>query len=93
VHPTTVSLGLNLQAGGNAVCWYSLTWNLEEFDQTNRRVWRQGQQAKTCVIHILATENTIDQRIAATLSGKEEDQGRLFKALTDYINEKEKDHV
>jgi len=93
VHPTTVSLGLNLQAGGNAVCWYSLTWNLEEFDQTNRRVWRQGQQAKTCVIHILATENTIDQRIADTLSGKDADQGRLFKALTDYINQKENQGV
>jgi SNF2 family DNA or RNA helicase len=93
VHPTTVSLGLNLQSGGNAVCWYSLTWNLEEFDQTNRRVWRQGQQAKTCVIHMIATEGTIDQRIADTLSNKDADQGRLFKALTDYINEKEKQSV
>jgi SNF2 family DNA or RNA helicase len=89
VHPTTVSLGLNLQSGGNAVCWYSLTWNLEEFDQTNRRVWRQGQQAKTCVIHIIATEGTIDQRIAETLSNKDADQSRLFKALTDYVKEKE----
>jgi SNF2 family DNA or RNA helicase len=89
VHPTTVSLGLNLQAGGNAVCWYSLTWNLEEFDQTNRRVWRQGQQAKTCVIHMIATEGTIDQRIADTLSSKDADQSRLFKALTDYVKEKE----
>lgn len=91
VHPTTVSLGLNLQAGGNAVCWYSLTWNLEEFDQTNRRVWRQGQQAKTCVIHMIATEGTIDQRIADTLSGKDADQNRLFTALADYV--KEHDHV
>jgi SNF2 family DNA or RNA helicase len=93
VHPTTVSLGLNLQAGGNAVCWYSLTWNLEEFDQTNRRVWRQGQQAKTCIIHMLATEGTIDQRIADTLSSKDADQGRLFKALTDYVNQKENQNV
>lgn len=91
VHPTTVSLGLNLQAGGNAVCWYSLTWNLEEFDQTNRRVWRQGQQAKTCVIHMIATEGTIDQRIADTLSGKDADQNRLFSALAEYV--KEHDHV
>lgn len=91
VHPTTVSLGLNLQAGGNAVCWYSLTWNLEEFDQTNRRVWRQGQQAKTCVIHMIATEGTIDQRIADTLAGKDADQNRLFTALADYV--KEHDHV
>jgi SNF2 family DNA or RNA helicase len=89
VHPTTVSLGLNLQAGGNAVCWYSLTWNLEEFDQTNRRVWRQGQQAKTCVIHMIATEGTIDQRIADTLSSKDADQSRLFAALTAYVMEKE----
>lgn len=89
VHPTTVSLGLNLQAGGNAVCWYSLTWNLEEFDQTNRRVWRQGQQSKTCVIHMITTEGTIDQRIAETLSSKDADQSRLFAALTAYVKEKE----
>ena len=80
-HPATVALGLNLQAGGNAVCWYSLTWNLEEFDQTNRRVWRQGQQSKTCVMHILAAEGTIDTRIASTLSSKDADQRRLFNSL------------
>ncbi len=89
VHPTVVSLGLNLQSGGNAVCWYSLTWNLEEFDQTNRRVWRQGQQSKTCVIHMIATEGTIDQRIAETLSNKDADQSRLFAALTAYVMEKD----
>lgn len=87
VHPTTVALGLNLQAGGNAVCWYSLTWNLEEFDQTNRRVWRQGQQAKTCIVHVLAAEGTIDERIAATLTDKDASQARLFAALTDYVKE------
>jgi SNF2 family DNA or RNA helicase len=88
VHPTTVALGLNLQAGGNAVCWYSLTWNLEEFDQTNRRVWRQGQQAKTCIVHMLTAESTIDERIAATLTEKDASQARLFAALTDHLKEK-----
>lgn len=87
VHPTTVALGLNLQAGGNAVCWYSLTWNLEEFDQTNRRVWRQGQQAKTCIVHVIAAESTIDERIAATLTDKDASQARLFAALTSYVKE------
>jgi SNF2 family DNA or RNA helicase len=80
-HPTTVAHGLNLQGGGSAVCWFSLTWSLEEFLQFNARVWRQGQKAKTCVIHMLCAQGTIDEQIAAVLTDKDATQKRLFDTL------------
>jgi len=79
-HPTTVALGLNLQSGGCAVCWYSLTWNLEEFDQTNRRVWRQGQK-KPVTFHYLIADDTIDGDVLDALRSKDRSQRTLMNAL------------
>jgi SNF2 family DNA or RNA helicase len=79
-HPTTVALGLNLQSGGCAVCWYSLTWNLEEFDQTNRRVWRQGQ-TKPVTFHYIIADDTIDSDVLDALRSKDRSQKTLMKAL------------
>jgi SNF2 family DNA or RNA helicase len=79
-HPTSVAHGLNLQAGGHAVCWFSLTWNLEEYTQFNARVYRQGQE-RTVVIHHLLAEDTIDQRVAAVLADKDKRQRSIMEAL------------
>jgi len=87
VHPRTVRFGLNLQAGGNALVWYSLTWSLEDFIQSIARIWRQGQLNKHCIVHILCAIGTIDERIADTLSSDEASQERLFSALTEYVKE------
>ena len=32
-HPVSMGHGLNMQAVGRNVCWYSLTWNLEDYMQ------------------------------------------------------------
>ena len=62
--------GLNLQAGGANLIWYGLTWSLELYQQTNARLWRQGQR-KPVVIHHIITEGTIDENILATLKRKD----------------------
>jgi SNF2 family DNA or RNA helicase len=80
-HPASVAHGLNLQSGGNAVCWFSLTWSLEDFIQFNARVWRQGQTSKTVVFHYLIAEGTIDSYVLDVLQGKDEKQVNLFNAL------------
>lgn len=47
VHPASAGHGLNLQSGGSAIIWFGLTWSLELYQQTNARLWRQGQKAET----------------------------------------------
>jgi SNF2 family DNA or RNA helicase len=79
-HPTSVAHGLNLQAGGHVVVWFSLTWNLEEYDQFNRRVYRQGQ-SKGVIIHHLIASKTIDETVYEALASKDRNQKSLLNAL------------
>ena len=81
IHPASCGHGLNLQAGGSTLVWYGLTWSLELYQQTNARLWRQGQQAETVVIHHLVTAGTIDERILQALKGKDQTQERLIDAV------------
>ncbi len=79
-HPTSVAHGLNLQAGGHAVCWFGLTWNSEEHDQFNARVYRQGQD-KPVVIHYLTAVDTVDEDIADALASKTNLQAAVLANL------------
>ena len=81
VHPASAGHGLNLQAGGSVIVWFGLTWSLELYDQTNARLWRQGQQAKTVVVQHLVTAGTIDERILDALQHKENGQNALLDAV------------
>ncbi len=81
IHPASAGHGLNLQAGGSTLIWYGLTWSLELYQQTNARLWRQGQTADTVVLHHIVTERTIDDRIMAALRKKEKTQDTLIEAV------------
>ena len=81
IHPASCGHGLNLQAGGSTLVWFGLTWSLELYQQTNARLWRQGQKAETVVIHHLVTAGTIDERILQALKGKDQSQERLIDAV------------
>ena len=81
IHPASAGHGLNLQAGGNTLVWFGLTWSLELYQQTNARLWRQGQKAETVVIHHLVTEGTIDEKILQALKGKDRSQEKLIDAV------------
>ena len=81
IHPASAGHGLNLQAGGNTLVWFGLTWSLELYQQTNARLWRQGQKAETVVIHHLVTEGTIDEKILQVLKGKDRSQEKLIDAV------------
>ena len=81
IHPASAGHGLNLQAGGSTLIWYGLTWSLELYQQTNARLWRQGQSAETVVIHHILTENTIDGQIMAALAKKDKTQADLIAAV------------
>lgn len=63
IHPASAGHGLNLQQGGSALVWFGITWSLELYQQTNARLWRQGQSAETVVITHIITKGTIDERM------------------------------
>ena len=80
IHPASAGHGLNLQSGGSTLVWFSLTWSLELYQQTNARLYRQGQK-DTVVIHHLITKNTIDQDIMKSLKRKDKTQEALMRAV------------
>lgn len=80
IHPASAGHGLNLQSGGSTLVWFSLTWSLELYQQTNARLYRQGQK-NTVVIHHLITKNTIDEDIMKSLKRKDKTQEALMKAV------------
>ena len=80
IHPASAGHGLNLQSGGSTIIWFSLTWSLELYQQTNARLWRQGQN-ETVVIHHIITKGTIDEDVMKALKRKEKTQDDLIDAV------------
>ena len=81
IHPASAGHGLNLQNGGSCIVWFGLTWSLELYQQTNARLWRQGQSAETVVVQHIVTKGTIDERILKVLSKKDSTQAALIEAV------------
>lgn len=81
IHPASAGHGLNLQAGGNTLIWFGLTWSLELYQQTNARLYRQGQISKTVVIQHIVTKGTVDEQILQALQRKEQTQTALLNAV------------
>lgn len=81
IQPASAGHGLNLQSGGSAIVWFGLTWSLELYQQTNARLWRQGQNSETVVIQHIITKGTIDERMLKALSEKDSTQAALINAV------------
>jgi SNF2 family DNA or RNA helicase len=85
-HPASTAYGLNLQAGGNIIVWFGLTWSLEQYQQANARLYRQGQD-KPVVIHHLVTAGTVDEQVMKALQTKAAGQDALLAAVKAKIRE------
>lgn len=79
-HPASMGHGLNLQAGGNIIVWFGLTYSLENYLQANARLYRQGQK-ETVIINHLVVEGTEDENAIAKLMGKKISQDELIEAV------------
>jgi len=86
IHPASAGHGLNLQAGGSTLVWFGLTWSLELYQQTNARLWRQGQK-DTVVIHHIITKGTIDEQVMQALRLKDKTQTALIDAVKANLKE------
>ena len=80
IHPASAGHGLNLQSGGSTLIWFGLTWSLELYQQTNARLYRQGQN-ETVVIHHIIAKDTIDEDVMAALTRKGKTQASLIDAV------------
>lgn len=83
-HPASVGYGLNLQAGGHVIVWYSLPWSLELYQQANARLYRQGQTEAVIVHHLIAV-GTADEQVMKSLRKKDLGQSALMAALRERI--------
>lgn len=80
IHPASAGHGLNLQNGGSTLVWFGLTWSLELYQQTNARLYRQGQKNTVVIQHII-TKDTIDEHILKALKKKNKTQSDLIDAV------------
>jgi len=80
-HPQAMGHGLNLQAAGHHVAFYTTTWDFELYDQLIRRVWRQGNKNERVMVHRILARKTVDEDVIKALAAKKRGQGALFDAL------------
>lgn len=79
-HPASAGHGINLQAGGNIIVWYGLTWSLELYQQFNARLYRQGQKQRT-IIHHIVVSGTEDENVVKALKSKDKMQNNLMNSI------------
>lgn len=86
IHSFSAGHGLNLQAGGSTLIWFGLTWSLELYQQTNARLYRQGQTS-TVIIHHILCRDTIDEQVIQALQRKDGIQASLIDAVKANLEE------
>ena len=79
-HPASAGHGLNLQTGGNTIVWTTRPWSLEEWQQANKRLIRQGQKHPV-IIHSIEAHRTVDAAIRSRL----DDKATVQDALMDHL--------
>lgn len=84
--PASVQYGLNMQAGGHIIVWYTPTWNLEQYQQANARLHRQGQ-GRPVICYRLICDGTIDEKVVGVLKGKDTAQERLLRLIRDITDD------
>lgn len=84
ISPASAGHGLNIQKGGHILIWFSLVWSLEMYQQTNARLWRQGQKEVVTIHHIL-TRDTVDGDVLTALERKDTTQQNLISAVKAHL--------
>lgn len=79
-HPASTGYGLNLQYGGHHIIWFGLTWALEQYEQANARLYRQGQEVPV-IVHRLVVKGGMDEQVTAALDRKKDVQSGMLDSL------------
>ena len=67
VHPASCAYGLNLQAGGRHIVWFTPNWSFELNDQGKCRLWRQGSPYDKVFVHYLVVQGCVDEDVMAAI--------------------------
>ena len=84
ISPAGAGHGLNIQRGGHLLIWFSMIWSLEMYQQTNARLWRQGQKEVVTAHHIVCRD-TVDEDVLKALEHKDTTQQNLIAAVKAHL--------
>ena len=84
ISPASAGHGLNIQHGGHILIWYSMIWSLEMRQQTDARLWRQGQ-SEVVTIHNIICKDTVDEDVLRALEHKDTTQENLIRAVKAHL--------
>lgn len=84
ISPASAGHGLNIQKGGHILIWFSMIWSLEMYQQTNARLWRQGQ-TQVVTIHHIVCKDTVDKDVLKALEHKDTTQQNLIAAVKAHL--------
>lgn len=81
-HPASMGHGLNFQeSNAHHICWFTMTWDFELYDQFIKRLRRQGNKADTLHNYHLIAKDTVEERVYGVLRAKNRTQKKLLDAL------------
>lgn len=80
ISPHSMKFGGNMQFGGHTIVWFGLAWNLLNFLQSNKRVWRRGQKHEVDIYYLMMN-NTFDGYVYKNLIEKKLSQEELLNAI------------
>lgn len=82
-NPKSIGHGLNLQDGGSTIVWFSLTWDLEVYQQFNKRLHRGLQTRPVMCFHLCLGD--IEDALLKRLSDKNVTQEGLLESLVQEV--------
>lgn len=80
ISPYSFQYGGNLQYGGYTIIWFGLLWGLENYLQSNKRIYRQGQKHDVKIMYLL-TKNTWDDYVYKAVITKEINQKDFLESI------------
>ena len=81
VHPASCAYGLNLQAGGRHIIWFTPNWSFELNDQGKCRLWRQGSPYDKVFVHYLVVQDGVDEDVIRAVQDREQIHDNVMNVL------------
>lgn len=81
VHPASCAYGLNLQAGGRHIVWFTPNWSFELNDQGKCRLWRQGSPYDKMFVHYLVVQGCVDEDVMAAIHDRQSTHQAVMSVL------------
>lgn len=81
VHPASCAYGLNLQAGGQHIIWFTPNWSFELNDQGICRLYRQGSPYNKIYVHYLIVTDSVDEDVKKAIAEREHTHDNVMNVL------------